>query len=147
MCIDAPDPHWSIWLTLCSQSLNPAIDPVWGLSTLPTTSNAALVRSSVNVASVMLVQLPGTLYLPALKILLKSHLWHIAFSHFVSAHGQFVSRALQIHFVFVFKKDRLRCFGREKCSDETYWIKMLYNDGRRWNWTEEMPNIDMLGWW
>ena len=35
-----------------------------------TTSNAALVRSLVNVASVMLVRLPGTLYLPALSSLL-----------------------------------------------------------------------------
>ena len=60
-------------LTLCSQSLNTAVYPVWGPPTLPTTSNAALVRSLVNVtnvASVMLVQLPGTLYLPALSSLL-----------------------------------------------------------------------------
>jgi len=43
------DLYHSTWLTLCSQSLNPAIDLVRGPPTLPTTSNAALVRSSVNV--------------------------------------------------------------------------------------------------
>ena len=57
------------------------------------TSNAALVRSLVNVASVMLVQLPGTLYLPALSSLLtpidsrnliKAHLFHIAFWHLLA---------------------------------------------------------------
>ena len=64
------DVHHSTWSTLCSQSLNPAVDLVWGPPTLPTTSNAALVRSLVKVASVMLVQLPGTLYLSALSSLL-----------------------------------------------------------------------------
>ena len=47
----------------CSQSLNPAVDPVLGPSTLPTTSNPALVPNFENVPLVMLAQLCGILYL------------------------------------------------------------------------------------
>ena len=71
---------------------------VWGPPTLPTTSNAALVRSSVNVASVILVQLRGTIYLPVPALtpsdffkLLKSHL-PLAFWYFVCVPGQSTSR-------------------------------------------------------
>ena len=74
--------------------------------TLLTTSNIVFNRSSVNAASVTLVRLPGTHYLTAssssrtdtsrFKQLVKSHLFRIAFWHFVSAPGQFVSRALQV---------------------------------------------------
>jgi len=53
------DVHHDGWLTLCSQSLNPVVDPVCGPPTLLTTSNVALELNLGNVASVTLVQLPG----------------------------------------------------------------------------------------
>jgi len=62
------DMHHSTWLTLCSQSLNPVVDPVWGPPTPLTTSNVALELNSVNVASVTLVQLPGIPYLTSLSL-------------------------------------------------------------------------------
>jgi len=58
------------------------------IDTVLTTSNVALERNLVNVASVMLVQLPGTPYLSVLslpltpidfKILKKIRLFHLAF--------------------------------------------------------------------
>ena len=100
-----------VYLDIETVIITPLVDSSWifiGLRSANTanyTSNAVLVRSSVNVASVMLVLLPGTLYLPALSSLLTSidsktskisHLFHLVFCHFVSALGQFVSRALKI---------------------------------------------------
>jgi len=56
------------WFTLCSQSLNPVVDPVWSPPTPLTTSNVALELHLVNVASVTLVQLPGIPYLTVLSL-------------------------------------------------------------------------------
>jgi len=62
MYINAPNPHWTCTTV---QLLNPVVDPVWGP---PTTSNVALERNLVNVASVTLVQLPGIPYQTVLSL-------------------------------------------------------------------------------
>jgi len=51
-----------------SRSRNPALNPVWDLPTLSTTSNTTLVPNLVNVPSVTLAQLRGTLYLTILSL-------------------------------------------------------------------------------
>jgi len=51
------------------------------------------------------------------KQLLKSHLFRIAFWHFDSAPWQFVSRALQVRFVFVFDDDN---------ADRHFWGKFYH---------------------
>ena len=96
-------------LTVCSQSLNPAVDPVWGPPTIrQTLPPAAYVHQSlVNVVSVLLVQQPGTLYLTALnsplhwhqQILKTSKISSIPSSIliFVSTREQSVSRTLHCY--------------------------------------------------
>jgi len=96
LCIQSTsDVHHGTWQTLCSHSWNPAVDPVLGPPTLLTTSNIVFNRSSVNAASVTLHgpapwnSLPHSIKLitdtSRFKQLLKSHLFRIAFWHFVSA--------------------------------------------------------------
>jgi len=101
-----------------------------------------LVRSLVNVASVMLVQLPGTLYLPASSSLLTpidsksfSPVSHSILT-FVSAPGQFVSRALQIPIYFCICScidgantehlmKQLRILGISVTDKQTYRLKTI----------------------
>jgi len=94
--------HHTTWPTLCNQSLNPVVNPAWGLLIPLTTSYIALELNLVNVASVTLVQLPGIPYLtvlslPLTPIVLKSYKNSPLSPRvliFVSAPGHFVSRAL-----------------------------------------------------
>ena len=61
---------YNIHIQYMMYCLSPYLASARKLSSWLHVSNAALVRSLVNVASVTLVQLPGTLYLPAFSSLL-----------------------------------------------------------------------------
>jgi len=126
--------------------LNPAVDPVWGPPTLPTTSNAALVRSLVNVVSVMLVQLPDsvkpTTDTNRFKSLLKSHLFRLAFRHFVSASRRSVRRTLDVLFVFVlcWYLSGAGAAAKPRCSS-------LYGpQERRRDWSARQGNTALRCW-